>query len=87
MSGIATATPAVHVTITHMPARGHSTAPCFDGNTLNLCLYFDEVESLATNAGLNEEGKICHALRYASREDNKLWLTLPEAEAQAPDYA
>jgi hypothetical protein len=52
MSGIATA-PAIHVSITHMPARGHSMAPCFDGNALNLHLYFDEVESLSIDAGLN----------------------------------
>jgi hypothetical protein len=86
MSGIAAA-PAVHVSVTHMPTRGHSMAPHFDGNALNLHLYFDEVESLSIDAGLNEEGKICHALRYASREDNELWSTLPEAEAQAPGYA
>jgi hypothetical protein len=68
-----------------MPACSHSTAPCFDGNALNLHLYFDEVESLSTDAGLNEEGKIWHTLRYASREDNELWSMLPEA--QLPEYA
>jgi hypothetical protein len=72
MSGIAAA-PAVHVSITHMPAHGHSTAPHFDGNALNLRLYFDEVELLCINTGLNKEGKIRHALCYASREDNELW--------------
>jgi hypothetical protein len=61
--------------------------PCFDGNALNLCLYFDEVESLSIDTGLNEEGKIRHALCYTSREDNELWSTLSEAEAQLPDYA
>jgi hypothetical protein len=85
MSGIVTA-PAVHISVTHMPARGHSTAPHFDSNTLNLHSYFDEVESQSINAGLNKEGKVQHALRYASREDNELWSTLPEAEAQIPDY-
>jgi hypothetical protein len=65
MSGIAAA-PAIHISITRMPACGHSTAPRFDGNALNLHLYFDEVESLSIDASLNEEGKICHALRYAS---------------------
>jgi hypothetical protein len=85
MSGIAAA-PAVHISITRMPAHSHSTAPCFDGNALNLRLYFDEVESLSIDASLNEEGKVCHALCYASREDNELWSTLPEAEAQVPDY-
>jgi hypothetical protein len=88
MSGSTPATvPAIHVSVTHMPACGHSTVPRFDGNALHLCLYFDEVESLSIDAGLNEEGKIRHALRYASQEDNELWLMLPEAEAQAPDYA
>jgi hypothetical protein len=58
--------------------------PHFVGNALNLCLYFDEVESLSINAGLNEEGKVQHALCYASQEDNKLWSTLPEAKAQIP---
>jgi hypothetical protein len=61
--------------------------PHFYGNALNLHLYFDEVESLSIDAGLNKEKKIQHALRYASQEDNKLWSTLPEAEAQLPDYA
>jgi hypothetical protein len=62
-------------------------APHFDSNTLNLCLYSDEVESLAINTSLNEEGTIWHALRYASWEDNELWSTLPKAEAQLPYYA
>jgi hypothetical protein len=57
MSGIAAA-PAVHVSVTRMPACGHSTAPHFDGNALNLRLYFDEVESLCIDTSLNEEGKI-----------------------------
>jgi hypothetical protein len=88
MSGsVPAAIPTVHVSITHMPARGHSTAPHFDGNALNLCLYFDEVDSLSTDAGLNEEGKIRHALRYTSRENNELWSMLPEAIAQPADYA
>jgi hypothetical protein len=88
MSGSApAAVPAIHVSITHMPAHGHSTAPRFDSNTLNLHLYFDEVDSLSTDAGLNEEGKIRHTLRYTSCEDNELWSTLPEAVAQPADYA
>jgi hypothetical protein len=53
----------------------------------SISIYFDEVESLSINAGLNEEGKVRHALRCASQEDNELWSTLPEAEAQVPDYA
>jgi hypothetical protein len=86
MSGIAAA-PAIHISVTCMPTHSHSTVPHFDGNALNLHLYFDEVELLSIDAGLNKEGKIRHALRYTSREDNELWLTLPEAKAQAPNYA
>jgi hypothetical protein len=56
-----------------------------DSNALNLCLYFDEVKALSTNASVNDRGKIQHALCYASREDNKLWATL--SEAQLPNYA
>jgi hypothetical protein len=85
MSGTA-ATPAIYVAVTCIPARGHSTTPHFDGNALNLCLYFDEVESLSIDAGLNEEGKVCHALHYASQEDNELLSMLPEAKAQVPKY-
>jgi hypothetical protein len=54
---------------------------------LTLRLYFDEVDSLSTDTGLNEEGKIWHALHYASHEDNELWSMLPEAIAQPADYA
>jgi hypothetical protein len=61
--------------------------PHFDGNALNLRLYFDEIDSLSTDAGLNEEGKIRHTLHYASCEDNGLWSMLPEAVAQPADYA
>jgi hypothetical protein len=38
MSGTAT-TPAAHISITHIPTCGHSMAPHFDGNALNLHLY------------------------------------------------
>jgi hypothetical protein len=57
MSGI-TASPAIHVAVTHMPACGHSMVPHFDGNALNLHLYYDKVESLSIDSSLNEEGKI-----------------------------
>jgi hypothetical protein len=86
MSGIAATAPDIHVSITRMPTHSHSPVPHFDGNALNLCLYFDKVELLSINAGLNEEGKVCHALHYTSQEDNKLWSMLPEAKAQVPDY-
>jgi hypothetical protein len=81
-----TAASAIHVSITCMPACGHSMVPRFDSNALNLRLYFDEVNSLSTDAGLNKEGKIWHTLHYASCEDNELWSMLPEAVAQPADY-
>jgi hypothetical protein len=56
----------------------------FDSNALNLHLYFDEAEALSADTGLNDEGKIWHALHYASQENNKLWDTLPKA--QLPNY-
>jgi hypothetical protein len=55
MSGTAAA-PAAYISVTHMPACGHSMVPCF--NALNLHLYFDEVESLSIDTSLNKEGKI-----------------------------
>jgi hypothetical protein len=38
-----------------MAVHGHSMVPHFDGNALNLHLYFDEVESLSIDASLNEQ--------------------------------
>jgi hypothetical protein len=82
MSRAAAAIPAIHVSTAHIFACGHSMVPHFNSNALNLCLYFDEVEALSTNAGLNYEGKIWHTLRHTSQEDNKLWATLPKALEQ-----
>ena len=65
--------------ITRMPARGHSTAPTFDGDALNLAPFFDEVETLANEAQLDDAAKVKHTLRYARREDSELWRTLPTA--------
>jgi hypothetical protein len=42
-----------------MPTHSHSTVPHFNGNTVNLYLYFDdEVEALSTDTSLNDQGKI-----------------------------
>jgi hypothetical protein len=62
-----------------MPARGHSTAPTFDGNALNLNRFFDEVDLLAEEAKVDDRGKIKHSLRYASIGDYELWIRLPAA--------
>lgn len=62
-----------------MPARGHSTAPTFDGNPLNLGRFFEEVEILAADARLDDAAKIKHSLRYASLNDYELWVRLPSA--------
>jgi hypothetical protein len=71
MSRTTAAAPTIHVSTTHMLTHGHSMSH-FNGNTLNLHLYFDKVEALSTNTSLNNKGKIWHALHYASRENNKL---------------
>jgi hypothetical protein len=68
-----------------MPARGHSTAPTFDGNPLNLNRFFEEVEILAADAGIDDAGRIKHSLRYASLNDYELWNRLPTATEA--DYA
>ena len=62
-----------------MPARGHSTAPTFDGDTLNLIHFFNEVDVLGTEAGLTDEAKIRQSLRYARSKEYKLWTMLREA--------
>lgn len=62
-----------------MPARGHATAPTFDGNPLNLKRFFDEVDLLADEAKLDDRGKIKHSLRYASIADFEIWDRLPTA--------
>jgi hypothetical protein len=62
-----------------MPTRGHSTAPTFDGNPLNLNRFFDEVDLLAEEAKVDGKGKIKHSLRYASIADYELWNRLPTA--------
>jgi hypothetical protein len=62
-----------------MPARGHPTAPSFDGNPLNLKHFLDEVNLLAEDAGLDGAGRIKHALRFASLSDNELWSGLTAA--------
>jgi hypothetical protein len=68
-----------------MPARGHPTAPAFDGNPLNLRHFLEEIQLLADDAGLDEAGRIRHALRYASLSDNELWSGL--ASAQGNNWA
>ena len=62
-----------------MPARGHATAPVFDGDPLNLRQFFDEIDSLATGMNLSDSEKIRHTLQYARCEDYELWMTLPKA--------
>ena len=54
-------------------------APTFDRDTLNLIHFFNEVDTLATEASLNDQAKIRQSLRYAQREEYKLWGMLTEA--------
>ena len=71
--------------LARMPARGHRTAPTFDGNPLNLKRFLDKVNLLAEDAGLDGAGQIRHSLRYASLMDHELWSGL--ASTQAGDWA
>jgi len=81
MSGSAAApiAPAAAAPARHMPARGHSTAPTFDGQPLNLIRFFDEVGSLGDDARIDDQAKIAYSLRYARLDDYEIWKTLPEA--------
>jgi hypothetical protein len=60
MSRTATIVPTIHVSIAHMPAHGHSTAM----HSTSTCTLMKL--KLSTNAGLNDKGKIQHALHYTS---------------------
>ncbi|MDT7543780.1 MAG: hypothetical protein QOE33_3695 [Acidobacteriota bacterium] len=68
-----------------MPGRGHSTAPTFSGDALDLDRFFEEVDILADDAGLDDAGKIKHSLRYARREEYELWSTLVPAVGDSFD--
>ena len=62
----------------HMPLRGSSHAPHFKGDPHELQQYFEDVELLCEDAQLfADEDRIRWAVRYAHREDAKLWSTLP----------
>jgi hypothetical protein len=50
-------TPAIQGSITHMPACGHSTVPLFDGNALNLCLYYCHKSAIPPSFFLTCQGK------------------------------
>ena len=64
----------------YMPACGHSTAPSFNGNPLNISWFFEDVDILGDDAGIDEAAKIKHALRYASLCDNEIWTWLPSSK-------
>jgi hypothetical protein len=61
-----------------MPAKNDPLAPRFDGSPKCLQPLFDEVEYLATEAGLRDTDKIQQSLRYASIDDAELWNLLTE---------
>src|SRR5690349_11599096 len=67
-------------TPTHMPARGHSTAPKFDPNQpRSLKRYFNELDILLVAAGLTgDEERKTQAVRYLDVDTAELWELLPE---------
>lgn len=70
---------------TPMPAKGHPTAPKFDGVPRNLEPYFRELELLLQAAQItDDQKKIEQALRYADTDERDLWEQIPEAAANTP---
>jgi hypothetical protein len=62
-----------------MPAKNDPSAPRFDSSPKCLQPFFDEVEYLATEAGLHDTDKIQQSLHYASTDDVELWNLLTES--------
>jgi flagellar basal body-associated protein FliL len=60
----------------HLPLRTSDTAPRFNGTVpTELPFYLENIDLLTTNIGLTDSDKIQVAIRYADRDDAKLWET------------
>lgn len=62
-----------------MPAKGHSTAPTWDGDVETLEDFFEDVKDLADHHKVSDSDTIIHnATRYASKKESGTWKILPE---------
>jgi hypothetical protein len=65
----------------YMPAHGHSMAPLFNSNLLNISCFFEDVDILGDDAAINTAAKIKHSLRYASLSNYEIWSCLSSSKA------
>ena len=70
-----------------MPLRGTKDAPKFDGNVPALLPRFlEDVDLLATAAGINDAKKIRYAMWYVDLDEAEVWQTVSAASAAIPDW-
>ncbi|KAG1853669.1 hypothetical protein F4604DRAFT_1933092 [Suillus subluteus] len=65
-----------------MPTRGMEMAPTFDGMPACLVPFFEELDLLADDAGLDDPQCIKAALRYTPTNEADTWKITPEAKGQ-----
>ncbi|PPR05448.1 hypothetical protein CVT26_011323 [Gymnopilus dilepis] len=63
-----------------MPNVHHPSAPKFDGRSVSLSSYLDEVEQLARNNNLSIQQTIQWSIRYLRPEEQQLWKALPSSK-------
>ncbi|KAF5355070.1 hypothetical protein D9756_005756 [Leucocoprinus leucothites] len=63
----------------HMPSRYDRNAPKFDGHPRSLRRFFEEVDMLGRECGLNQRELIVHTLRYLDSRDYDAWTSRPSA--------
>ena len=56
-----------------MPTRNHHSAPRFDGKSISLSLFLEDIEQLAEECGLSQKETIKWTIRYSPSVDRELW--------------
>ena len=70
-----------------MPLQGTKDAPKFNGKVPALLPRFlEDVDLLATAAGINDTKKICYAMLYADLDEAEVWQTVSTASAVILDW-
>ena len=70
-----------------MPLWGTKDAPKFNGKIPALLPRFlEDVDLLATAAGINDAEKICYAMRYADLDEAEVWQTVSATSTAIPDW-
>jgi hypothetical protein len=69
-----------------MPNRSHHSAPRFDGKSISLSLFLDDIEQLAEACGLSQKNKIKWTIRYSPSMDRELWELQDSVETHQENY-